>query len=122
VNVELVAPTVGGIEASDGTRLPAGQKIDGGPSVLYDAVIIAPSAHGALALAADPAARDFATDAYAHCKFIGHTADAMPLEASGRAALIDDGFVSLDSHSAAEFIGQCSQLRYWVRQQVGVPS
>ena len=53
VKVELVTPTVGGIEASDGTRLPAGQTIDGCPSVLFNAVIIAPSAHGALALASD---------------------------------------------------------------------
>ena len=27
-----------------------------------------------------------------------------------------------DRHSAAEFIGQCSQLQHWARQQVGVPS
>ena len=29
-------PAVGGIEASDGHRVPADQKIDGGPSVLYE--------------------------------------------------------------------------------------
>ena len=57
------------------------------------------------------------------CKFIGHNGAARPLfEASGLAPLIDDGFISLDDHSAAEFIGQCSQLRYWPRQQVGVLS
>ena len=79
VNVELVAPAVGGIEASDGHRVPAGQKVDGGPSVLYDAVIVLAAKNGAEALAALPAARDFVTDAYAHCKFIGYTGDAAPL-------------------------------------------
>ena len=49
VTVELVAPTVGGIETSDGSRVPAGQKIDGGPSVLYDAVVVLVSQDGARA-------------------------------------------------------------------------
>jgi hypothetical protein len=66
VNVELIAPAVGG---SDGNHAPADQKIDGGPSVLYDAVI-----------------------------------------------LTDDGFVSLDEHSAADFISRCARLRFWPRQ------
>ena len=38
--VEFVAPRVGGIVASDGTRVEAAQKVDGGPSVLYDAVAV----------------------------------------------------------------------------------
>ena len=54
VNVELVAPAVGGVEASDGQRVPADQKIDGGPSVLYDAVVVLASKEGAAALAARP--------------------------------------------------------------------
>ena len=117
VNVELVAPAVGGVQASDGNRIPADQKIDGGPSVLYDAVILLVSSRGASALAAHPAARDFVTDAYAHCKFIGYTGDASPLfEAAGLAGLTDDGFVSLDEHSAADFITRCAGLRFWPRQ------
>ena len=109
--------------ATAAARLAADQQIDGGPSVLYDAVVVLATKIGASELASLPAARDFVTDAYAHCKFIGHNGAARPLfEASGLAPLIDDGFISLDDHSAAEFIGQCSQLRYWARQQVGVSS
>jgi len=111
-----IAPAVGGIEASDGTRQPADQKVDGGPSVLYDAVVILVSKAGAAELAALPAARDFVTDAYAHCKFIGHTADAMPLlSASGVSSLIDKGFIALDGSSPAEFLAQCGSLRFWSR-------
>ena len=117
VNVELVAPAVGGIQASDGHRVPAGQKIEGGPSVLYDAVVVLTAQDGAGALAALPAARDFVTDAYAHAKFIGHTGAAAPLfEAAGLSRLMDDGFVSLDQTAAAEFISRCAQLRFWPRQ------
>ena len=32
--LEIVAPTVGGVEASDGTRIEAHRKIGGGPSCL----------------------------------------------------------------------------------------
>ena len=76
----------GSIMAYMGTNAPAGQKIDGGPSVLYDAVILLASKHGAAALAVQPVVRDFVADAYAHCKFIGYTGDASPLfEAAGLA-------------------------------------
>jgi catalase len=117
VNVELIAPAVGGVDDSDGNHAPADQKIDGAPSVLYDAVILLASKHGAPALAAQPAVRDFLADAYAHCKFIGYTGDANPLfEAAGLGGLTDDGFVSLDEHSAADFISRCAKLRFWSRQ------
>ncbi len=38
--VELIAPKIGGATLSDGVLLEAQQKIDGGPSVLYDAVAV----------------------------------------------------------------------------------
>ena len=77
--LELVAPTVGGITTSKGTRLTAHQSVDGGPSVLYDAVALLPSAEGAAALAGNAAAKDFVTDAHAHCKFIGYNEAARAL-------------------------------------------
>ncbi len=118
--VEVIAPAVGGADISDGTRVPAGQQVDGAPSVLYDAVAIIAEAGGARALAARPAARDFVTDAVAHCKFIGYTSGAAVLfEAAGLPAdpaSADGGFVSLGDHPAAEFIARCRQLRYWDRE------
>ena len=69
---ELVAPWIGGVTTSDGELVPAHQKVDGGPSVLYDAIAVLPSAEGAAALAQDPAAKDFITDAHAHGKFVAY--------------------------------------------------
>jgi catalase len=118
-NVEFVAATVGGIEASDGSRVEAGQQVDGGPSVLYDAVVLLPSAQGATSLARNPAARDFVTDAYAHCKFIGYVPDAGPLlDATGVRELMDAGFVELSGNGkdASSFLSTCRQLRFWDRQ------
>jgi catalase len=120
VNVEIVGPTVGGISTRDGSRVPADQKVDGGPSVLYDAVVVLASAEGAAALARMPAARDFVTDAYAHCKFIAYVSDATALfDATGLSSLMDDGFVELSGGDAvAGFLDTCRQLRFWDRQLV----
>jgi catalase len=122
VTVELVAPAVGGVEASDGKQIGADQQVDGGPSVLYDAVILLTSAKGVLKLVSSPAARDFVTDAYAHCKFIGYVSDAAPLfQATGMDKLIDDGFIEIanGTSDAAGFLTACRQLRYWARQAAG---
>jgi len=115
--VEVIAPSRGGAQASDGTLVAGDQKIDGGPSVLYDAVAIVASEEGADHLAGQPAARDFVSDAYAHLKFIAYTPGARRLfEATGLASQLDDGCVPLDGAGGAEgFLGRCRQLRHWQR-------
>ncbi|HEY2078113.1 MAG TPA: catalase [Streptosporangiaceae bacterium] len=118
VLVEYVAPAVGGVAANDGSPLDVSQQLDGGPSVLYDAVVLAPSAKEADSLARHPTARDFVADAYAHCKFVGHTASAGPLLTSaGVDDELDDGFMSVTGENAQEFVARCGQLRYWERAQ-----
>jgi catalase len=116
--VELVAPAVGGFEASDGSRRAADQQVDGGPSVLYDAVLVLPSAAGAAKLADRAAARDFVTDAYAHAKFIGLGPDAGALlAATGLDAKIDEGMISIADAAAVEpFLARCGELRFWQRE------
>ena len=115
--VELVAPQVGGVVTSDGELIPAHQKIDGGPSVLYDAVVVLASTDGAALLASDATAKDFVTDAHAHCKFIGYTSSSQALlEAAGVASLMDAGWILLDERAApATFIEACRGVRYWAR-------
>jgi catalase len=117
--VELIAPKVGGVVATDKVLYPAHQKIDGGPSVVYDAVAIIPSAKGAALLASHGPAKDFVADAHAHCKFIGYSAAAQPLfDAAGVTPLMDAGYVPLDAKktTSANFIKACRQLRHWDRE------
>ncbi len=115
--LELVAPTVGGVTTSRGKRLAAHQSIDGGPSVLYDAVALLPSAEGAAALGGNAAAKDFVTDAHAHCKFIGHNEAARALfDAAGLSELVDDGYLMLDDGDATKFVETCRALRFWDRE------
>ena len=115
--LEIVAPTVGGVKASDGSWIEAAQKVGGGPSVLYDAVALLPSGDGANSLAKDATARDFVADAVAHLKFIGYVKAAMPLfEKAGVAESRDDGFIALDGPDAcSKFLMACRQLRFWAR-------
>ncbi|HEY9236201.1 MULTISPECIES: catalase [Phenylobacterium] len=116
---EVVAPHIAGVTLSNGGLLPAKQKIDGGPSVLYDAVAVVPSPEGAQRLAMDKTAKDFVSDAYAHCKFIAYAPGAEPLlERAGIAATdLDEGVIALDGPDAAKaFIEACGQVRLWPRE------
>src|SRR3954452_14263048 len=116
--VKLVAPMVGGVEASDGSWIEADEKIDGGPSVVFDAEAILLSDAGAQLLAEEATARDFAADAFAHCKFIGHSTAAMPLlEQAGIAASRDSGVIALGGTAdVTRFLETCRQLRLWQRE------
>ncbi|HEY0105391.1 MAG TPA: catalase, partial [Rhizomicrobium sp.] len=118
VTVKIVAPKIGGVTGSDGELIPADEKIDGGPSVVFDAVVLLPSESGVAALAALPPARDFVADAFAHCKFIGHGAAAGPLlEKAGIAAALDEGCIPLvKAKDGAAFVEACRKLRFWERE------
>lgn len=115
--MEIVSPHIGGVDADDGSHIEADEKIDGGPSVLYDAVALLPSNDGGEMLAKNPAARDFVSDAFAHNKFIAYVEAACPLlQRAGIADMIDDGFVELKTASAAtQFVNACRQHRFWDR-------
>jgi len=115
--VEVVAPTVSGVRASDGKTVTAKQKINGGPSVLYDAVAVIPSADGAALLAHEATARDFVNDAFAHAKFIGYSETAKPLFDKAGVSEMDGGCVALKSAADAKrFIANCRKLRFWERE------
>jgi len=116
--LELVAPTVGGFEASSGDWMEADHMIDGGPSVLFDAVALVLSEEAADRLTREAAARDFVADAFAHCKFIGFSVGAMPLLAKvGIEPDMDEGLISLDNEKgASEFVTSCRKLRLWARE------
>ena len=116
---EIVAPTVAGVKASDGSWIDADQMIDGGPSVLYDAVAVLPAITAMDDLLQESAARDFLADAFAHCKFIGYVESALPLfEKSGVAAEdFDEGCIPLSSaKDAKSFVAGLGKLRVWGRE------
>jgi catalase len=121
--LEIIAPQVGGVEASDSAWIDAAQQLQGGPSVLYDAVALLPSADGLESLGQEPTARDFVADAFAHCKFIGYVEAALPLFAqAGVPESRDAGCIALAGpEDCAAFIAACRQLRFWPREAVLQP-
>ncbi|MGZ9187663.1 MAG: catalase [Candidatus Binatia bacterium] len=116
--IEIIAPKVGGVQSSDGSWIEAAQKLEGGPSVLYDAVALLPSESGAQMLSKNPAARDFVADAFAHRKFIAYVDTASSLLAqAGVAESRDDGFIMLKAPAdAGAYIKACGELRFWPRE------
>ncbi len=121
VNVELIAPAVGSVTTSDGSTLSADQKIDGGPSVLYDAVALLPGSQSVAELAKLPPARDFVSDAFAHCKFIAYDEPgSMLFEAVNLKDMLDEGCFALRSDGAdagiEQFFDACVKLRHWARE------
>ncbi|WP_027684933.1 catalase [Rhizobium leguminosarum] len=115
---EVIAPKIGGVTLSDGNWIEAHQMIDGGPSVLYDAVALLPSAEGTGDLLKEATARDFVADAFVHCKFIGYVETALPLmQKAGIADSLDEGVIALGAAmDVPAFIKALGKLRVWGRE------
>lgn len=114
--VELVAPTVGGVAMDDGSAVPAKQKINGGPSVLYDAVAILASRQGTELLVNEATARDFVADAFAHAKFIAYSEEVLPLLPKAGIAPDRGCVVVRSADEVAQFLEACGELRFWDRE------
>jgi len=116
--MELVAPRIAGVRASTGVPLKVHHIVAGGPSLLFDAVVLAPTAAGVGALASQPAAVEWVRNAFVHLKAIGYTEAAQGLLA---AAGIDraaghPGLVPLEVDGVEAFIDAASQHRIWSRE------
>lgn len=113
---EIVAPTIQGVKTQGGQLVSGHQKVNGGPSVLYDAVAILLSEDEARNVAALPEAKDFIMDAHAHCKFIifNEAASAL-LEATKLNEKKDGGYMELAKTDSKAMLSNLRKLRYWAR-------
>ncbi len=114
---EIIAPTIGGVKMKNGNLLPGHHKIDGGPSVLFDAIVILSSTEGISCLTKNPAARQFLQDAFNHLKVIGYSGDAKPLfDRVGISTQLDKGCIELtNDENIKAFIQACRNIRFWER-------
>lgn len=117
---KIIAPQVGRVKASNDKYFKADEKIDGGPSVLFDAVALMVTEEGAKAMEADIAAREFVSNAIAHRKFIAHTAAAKSLlELTPGLKAKPAQLVELDqTQGIDEFIQRCRHLRSWEADEI----
>ncbi len=117
--VALVAPTRHGITDSEGAELEIAEKIEGGPSVLFDAIAVVLDTEDAESLGTLAPAKDFVTDAHAHGKFVAYTPGSTPLFDAAGIGEADrtDGYQTLDGKkaSAESFLETCAALRCWDR-------
>jgi catalase len=119
---EIIAPKIGGVTADDGTKVVATHMIAAAPSVLFDAVALLMPEAAAQHLARMTAARDFVSDAFAHCKFMGFVGGAVPLmDAAGVRPDADEGMVALAQNTIPELIQKCRKLRLWARERAVKP-
>jgi catalase len=114
--LQTVAPRVGGVTLKSGARADADHQLAGGPSILFDAVVVAPSADGARELEQHAAAVDWVRDAFSHLKVIGVTdAGQALLDRAGVEA--DDGVVRLGgAKGVAAFVAAAENGRIWERE------
>jgi catalase len=117
--LKIVAPYIGGVKLAGGENLPGDLRIDGGPSVFFDAVALLVSDAGASELTSEAAAVNFVADAFNHLKIIGHVPAAAPLlRKAGVEKGADQGVVALDGTNAvAGFIAAAKKLRVWEREK-----
>lgn len=112
----LVARRIGGVSLADKSSLTADFQLAGGPSVLFDAVVLALSDEGAATMCDEAAAITFIHDAFSHCKVIGHVPQARPLLKKA-GVVADGGVVELPKQSAKAFITAASNGRIWDRER-----
>jgi catalase len=123
--VEIIAPTIYGVTSATGELIAADHKIDGGPSVLFDAVAILPSDAGGAKLALEAAAVNFLRDAFSHLKVIGYLPAAAPLFVKGgvndAAPDTDPGLIAFPSATVNDFVTAASAGRIWGREPMVRP-
>lgn len=116
-NLEIVAPKIGGVLLDNGKRVIAQQAIEGGPSVLYDAIALLISEREIKSLSKNYAVQTFITDAFSHLKYIAYVKEAIPLfHKVGIHNELDEGCILLKANNAALFLKLCRQLRFWERE------
>jgi catalase len=117
---EVIAPRIGGVTTAAGKLVAADHKVEGGPSVLFDAVAIIPSREGGATLATQAEAVSFLRDAFGHLKVIAYTPTTAPLlvKAGMPEATpdTDAGLIALDRFTPADFVKAASAGRIWNRE------
>jgi catalase len=116
----IIAPTITGVVTAGGELVPADFRVDGGPSVLFDAVAILPSDAGGAALAEEATAVNFVRDAFGHLKVIAYLPSAAPLFVKGGLSDAnpdaDAGLINLPVKAIGDFIAAAEGGRIWGRE------
>ncbi len=114
--LQVVAPKIGGVTLANGKSLPADHQLAGGPSILFDAVVVAASAQGAAKLQKEAAAIDWIRDAFGHLKVIGDRRDRVSRCSTAAGIEADAGVVTIGKAKVQAFIDAAKGGRIWDRE------
>ena len=114
--LQVVAPKIGGVKLMNGKLLGADHQLAGGPSILFDAVVVGASAQGTAMLQKEAAAIDWLRDAFGHLKVIGIVEAATPLLAAAGIEA-DAGVVTIAKGVKPQaFVDAAKRGRIWDRE------
>ena len=119
--LKVIAPKVAGAKDSNGKRMEADFQLAGGPSVIFDAIVLAISEEAARQLAMQPAAVGFVQDAFSHLKVIGYMDGAQALVKKA-GVIKDDGVLQITDSTPADFVTRAAQGRVWAREKTVRPN
>ena len=117
--LKIVAPKASGAALAKGKKQAADFALNAGPSVFFDAVVLAVSDAGAEQLLNEAAAIDFIRDAFGHLKVIGYTDAAGALLSKAGIALDGDdrGLVPIaGAKDTATFVREAKSGKVWERE------
>ncbi len=107
---------MGGVKLNNGRWIEAQQNIDGGPSVLYDAIVLLVSKDGAQTIANEQVVKNFINDAFYHFKFLAYVEEATLLLEKAGINTLDAGCILINKKSSWKiFLNKCKRLRFWQR-------
>jgi catalase len=111
----VITPMAGPVATDGGKEIVPDDFLAGAPSVLFDAVVIAPAEDQVESLVTEAAAIDWIRMAFAHLKVIAYMPAAQPLiDEAG--IQVDEGVIQLKGNDLSEFIAQAKKHRIWKRE------
>jgi catalase len=114
VTVEVVAPRIAGAHPADGPIVRADKSLAGGPSVLFDAVVLLANFSEVVGTSYEADAMNWIRDAHDHGKIIGFNAASLSL-ITFAGLEPDAGYVGIDAETGQSFLDACRAGRYWPR-------
>jgi len=128
--VEIIAPKLGTVKGSDGTKFPVDQSFLTAASVLYDAVYVPGGKDSTETLKGEANAIHFLNEAFKHCKAIAvdqqavklleltYISGKLPKDAKDQTVIQEGLVVEADpALLAKQFILAISQHRFWNREK-----
>ena len=128
--VEIIAPRLGTINATDGSEIAVDKSLMTVSSVLYDAVYVPGGTNSVATIEGEPDAIHFLEQAFKHCKAIAassnalqvlqstHFAKKLPEDSSNETVMREGVVIGNDSNTlATQFISAIAQHRFWEREK-----